>query len=245
MNFISNVLNLLNSLNKKPIVPTPASQPTEPALVPTVTLPTVSPVPTIQPSSKWDFVCLNTTKLTEQDFIEAASILGVEVAVIKCVTEVESKGGGYLPSRKPKILFESHLFNKVTTSKYLQSHPNIASIKWDRTLYKGGEKEYPRLEEAMALDEKAALCSASWGAFQILGSNHKACGFATVEEFVKANIESEKKQLLAFISFVKSNKLDVHLKNKDWESFAKKYNGPGYLQNAYDTKLQDAYNKFK
>ena len=36
-----------------------------------------------------------------------------------------------------------------------------------------------------------------------------------------------------------------NLKAKDWAGFAKKYNGPGYAQNAYDQKLRNAYENFK
>lgn len=37
-------------------------------------------------------------KLTEQDYKDAAGLLGVDVAAIKAVTEVESAGSGFLPS---------------------------------------------------------------------------------------------------------------------------------------------------
>lgn len=245
---IKAISDLLNSNKQKdPSPPSPTPESTSPVLeiplVPEVDNSILPPVED-QPTPKWSFVSTNTIKLTEVDFTEAASLLDVDVAAVKCVTEVESKGGGYLASNRPKILLEAHLFGRLTNQKYTSSHPHISAPKWDRSLYKGGEGEYSRLEEAMKLDEKAALCSASWGLFQILGSNHKACGFATVEDFVKANIESERSQLLAFISFVKTNKLDVHLRNKNWAEFAKKYNGPGYAANQYDVKLQNAYNKF-
>jgi hypothetical protein len=35
------------------------------------------------------------------------------------------------------------------------------------------------------------------------------------------------------------------LKEHDWAGFARKYNGPGYAENAYDQKLKNAYENFK
>ena len=34
-------------------------------------------------------------------------------------------------------------------------------------------------------------------------------------------------------------------KEHDWAGFARKYNGPGYAENAYDQKLKNAYENFK
>ncbi|WP_262919099.1 N-acetylmuramidase family protein [Niabella hibiscisoli] len=48
--------------------------------------------------------------LTEKDFQDAARQLNCEVAAIKAVAEVESKGDGFLPTGEPKILFERHIF---------------------------------------------------------------------------------------------------------------------------------------
>ena len=190
-----------------------------------------------------DFVSSNLETLTEQDFVNVAHFLNVEPEAIKTVFTVESKGSGYLASNRPKILFEAHHFSKYTNHIYDQTYPNISSRVWNRSLYKGGEAEYNRLSQAIALSQAAALKSASWGLFQILGSNYQACGFGCVEDFVKAHVESHFNQLQAFASFLKSTKLDNYLRSKDWTSFAKYYNGPGYAANQYDKKLKQAYEK--
>ena len=44
--------------------------------------------------------------LVESDYIKCSNMLGVNVATIKAVCEVESGGSGFLFSGKPKILFE-------------------------------------------------------------------------------------------------------------------------------------------
>ena len=52
------------------------------------------------------------------------------------------------------------------------------------------------------------------------------------------------KQLEAFARFIKFAELRPNLERKDWTGFAKRYNGPGYAQNQYDKKLEEAYRRF-
>lgn len=183
-------------------------------------------------------------RLTEEDFNRTAEALVCEVACIKAVTEVESSGGGFLASGRPKILFEAHIFSRRTQHRYDATHPDISSAKPNRSLYKGGEREYGRLEEAMALNRQAALESASWGLFQVMGFNHQSAGFDSVDAFVEAMFESEGRHLEAFINFLQSHNLDAPLREKRWADFARGYNGENYAANKYDVKLEDAYEKY-
>lgn len=155
---------------------------------------------------------------------------------------VETGGvGGFLPDDRPRILFESARFHALTDGKYDRAHPTISTKSENPKLYRGGAAEYLRLNEAVALDRHAALCSASWGLFQILGENAAMCGFADVEPYVTAMAASARAQLEAFSAFVKADKLLDALKACDWAGFAARYNGPAYRSNAYDTKLAAAY----
>jgi hypothetical protein len=183
-------------------------------------------------------------KLTDQDFSDCATTLNCLPAAIRAVVSVESAGGGFFSDGRPKILFEAKYFHKLTKGKYDKTNPNISSPVWDRKLYKGGVREWDRLNEAVALDRSAALQSASWGLFQIMGANYKACGFASVDDFVAAMEKSEGDQLKAFVGFIRTNKLDGFLRSLNWAAFAKGYNGPGYAKNQYDKKLAAAYGKF-
>lgn len=185
-------------------------------------------------------------RLTEQDFIHAAEVLECEGAAIKAVAEVEAAGYGFLPDGRPKILFEAHIFSRETGGKYDITHPDISSKRWNRFLYKGGAKEYERLEKAKQLDMQAALKSCSWGKFQIMGFNFKRCGYDDVKSFVEDMYKGESYHLIAFTEFIRSNKrLHKALAAKNWESFAKLYNGPAYRLNKYDEKLKSSYQKFK
>lgn len=184
-------------------------------------------------------------RLTDGDIARAAQVLECQPACIRAVIDVESAGGGFLKDSRPKILFEAHIFSRLTRGRYDQVAPAVSAPKWDRALYKGGAAEYPRLEEAMRLDEAAALKSASWGMFQVMGENHQRCGFQTVHEFVAAMVDGEGHHLDAFAAFVKGNaRMWDALINQDWPAFARLYNGTGYASNRYDEKLAAAFDKF-
>ncbi len=182
--------------------------------------------------------------LTEGDFQAAAEDLGCEVATIKAVAEVEAPGGGFLKFGDPKILFEAHKFSAATGGKYDTTHPRISSKTRNRRLYVGGQGEHYRLQSAVELDRVAALESASWGKFQILGANWKACGFDSLQHFINAMYHSEGLQLRAFVGFCKSQGLANALKKRNWKLFARKYNGPRYYENEYDVKLEAAYKRY-
>jgi hypothetical protein len=183
-------------------------------------------------------------KLTEQDYQRAAKALGCEVAAIKAVAEVESTGSGFLPSGEPKVLFEAHIFDRLTNGRFRKSHPNLSSAKWDRTLYgPAGQHQHKRLAEAVKLDREAALQSASWGAFQVLGSNWKKAGRPSLQAFITAQYKSEGEHLKDFVGYIISAGLADELQRLDWAGVARGYNGPSYAENAYDTKMAKAYKR--
>ncbi|HYC03497.1 MAG TPA: N-acetylmuramidase family protein [Azospirillaceae bacterium] len=182
------------------------------------------------------------TKLADADIARAAAALGCAPAAVRAVLKVETGGkGGFLPDGRPRILFEAHLFSRATGGRYDAGHPAISAPSWNRKLYAGGAGEYDRLAAAVALDRTAALASASWGLFQILGSNFRECGHADVEAFVAAMVSGEGAQLDAFVNYVRRRKLDDELREGRWADFARAYNGPAYAANQYDTKLAAAF----
>lgn len=189
-------------------------------------------------------------RLKEQDFVQAAKLLKCQVAAIKAVAEVESSGDGFLSDGRVKILFEGHIFHKYTKGVYSASHPTISYPKWTTTFYtKGkdadirGDGELARLQQAMALDKTAALMSASYGKFQIMGFNFTLCNYMSVDDFYFDMQLDEGHHLDAFCKYVISMSLADELRDLRWADFARKYNGPEYKKNKYDEKLQLAYLK--
>lgn len=179
--------------------------------------------------------------LTSGDIKNEASALDVDAAAISAVCQVESAHSGFLPDKRPKILFEAHAFHTLTRGVYDRAYPNISAPFWDRSLYgPSGAHQYDRLSVAIGLNRLAGLESASWGRFQIMGSNYKAAGFSDVEKFVQAMMDSEANHLLAFGNFCQSTGILGYLRDHDWEHFALRYNGPGNVAD-YAGKLADAY----
>lgn len=105
----------------------------------------------------------------------------------------------------------------------------------------GTRPEYDRLDRAKAIHADAALESASWGLFQIMGFHWKNLDYPSVKNFVELMYQSEGEQLVAFGRFLKANSLVDHLRNHDWAKFARGYNGSAYKRNRYDEKLAQAY----
>lgn len=170
------------------------------------------------------------TPLSDQDIQAAADRLRCPRAVIDAICDVESAGGGFLPDRRPKILFEAHIFGRLTGHRWTRSHPGISAPAWDRSLYgPAGAHQYERLAEAIQLDRFAALQSPSWGRFQILGINYRMVGYNDIEEFALALCESEMNHLEAFLRFCEARGLNEALRTQDWETFALRYNGPGQV----------------
>lgn len=202
---------------------------------------------------------------TDADFAQAAGFLGCTVSQVRAVWEVESGGGfftdvradilaldgpgGFLDGDLPKILFEAHVFDRLTGGKFRAAYPNLSSPSWNRKLYVGGQGEYARLYRAMTLDHDAALKSASWGGAQIMGFNYDKAGYMDVESFVEAMKRGEKEHLLAFAAFVKNSHLDDELRQVSGDPrtcapFAAGYNGQGFAANRYDAKIADAFLKW-
>ncbi|WP_396173249.1 N-acetylmuramidase domain-containing protein [Flavobacterium sp.] len=198
----------------------------------------------------------NSKFLSEQDLIDFANTFQLELAIVKAVNEVESNGKGFLLSGKPKILFEGHIFWRelekrgINPNEYHNSTTaDVLYKSWTKQYYLGGEAEQVRLQKAMQLGSgqsfiDAANASASWGSFQIMGFNALSLGYSSIADFVQKMHINEGEHLKAFGQFLKINHLIPYLQSKNWEEFAKRYNGPSYKVNKYDTKLAAAFAKY-
>ncbi|HYO65828.1 MAG TPA: N-acetylmuramidase domain-containing protein, partial [Archangium sp.] len=181
------------------------------------------------------------TALTAQGIQACADKLSVHPAEIWAVLQIETRGCGYFADRRPAILFERHVFSRRTQGRFDAQAPDISNRKAGG--YASGPAEYPRLERAMALDEQAALESASWGLGQVMGYHANDLGYGSVEQFVSRMMASEDEQLAAMATFIQHHGLDQALRNHDWAAFAHGYNGAGYAKNEYDKKLAAAYQR--
>ena len=184
--------------------------------------------------------------LTESDISEAAQALDVDVAVVKAIIRTEAPNGGFTSGGQVTCLFERHKMYQflgdagLDAKQYARSYPNL--VNPNRGGYIGGTAENARLVNAMHIHRESALKSASYGRFQTMGFNFKACGYDDVESFYAEMCSSEGKQLQAFVQFIKSNPaLLKALQARDWAQVALQYNGKGYKINQYDLKLARYY----
>lgn len=189
--------------------------------------------------------------ILDNDLHNMAKKINVDLAVIQAIKQIEAQASGF-KNGLPVILFERHIFYKqlkkhgFNADELSLTYPQLINKKSGG--YLGGNQENYRLEMARQIDEVSAIESASWGLFQIMGYHWQALDYQSAHEFETMMSESEKNQLDAFYRFItlpSNKKILTSMKNKDFVSFAKYYNGTGYKKNQYDEKLQAAYEHFK
>jgi hypothetical protein len=173
-----------------------------------------------------------------------AARIGIDKGVAVAVIAVESGGSGLGPDGRMIIRFENHLFwsywGKNNAAAYGQYFTFDQNISWQGHRYRpqpGGQwldvhqnqnSEWAAFNLATTIDATAAKKSISMGLTQILGSNHRAIGYASPDAMFAAFAADEKFQLLGFFNFVKNDQRQINaLRNHDYVGFARIYNGPG------------------
>lgn len=200
------------------------------------------PVPVLAPSSPAAETLLRGVgyAISQSGFDRIKALLGTGEAEIWAIIAVETKGYGFLTSKRPVILFERHKFHRHTGGVYDNSHPDISHPKWGG--YAGDQ--YQKMARAAALNHAAALKSASWGLGQVLGENAEELDYPDVIDFVARMRSSEDEHLEAMARFIVTNGLADALHNHDWRTFARRYNGPQYEKNSYHTRLDSRYRRY-
>lgn len=183
-------------------------------------------------------------EITDADYRSAAMTLGCEEAAIRAIAKVESPRGPFEDDGEPSILFERHVFHRLTNGRFDSLAPDISNPH--RGGYGKYSEQHPKLQRAAALDRSAALMSASWGQFQIMGENYRQAGHPTLQSFINAMYRDASSQLRALVDFIRNDRrlLDA-IRAKDWERFARIYNGPAYAEHEYDVRIARAYDQIK
>jgi len=189
-------------------------------------------------------------KLTEAQIATQAKVLGIEVAALRAVIEVECKGSGFNADGTPVILFERHVMRQrliankrdIDLSLISAERPDLCSKSTGA--YGLYSAQHGRLAAATKYHRESALESCSWGIGQVMGYHWQALGYPSLQAFINAMYKDEASQLEAMCRYIKANNLVNALKNKDWKAFARGYNGKEYAKNSYDVKLGNAYKKW-
>lgn len=182
---------------------------------------------------------------------QVARRYGFEPAAFLSVIEIESNGNPFEEDGKtPRFLFERHVFHREL-KKYAPDrlkeaiNAGLAIPQWDRkTQYKDQGNSAGRmalLVRARAIHAECANRSCSWGVGQTMGFLATEIGYASATQMVQMMATGIGSQLDAMARFIRSKGLKDKLNGHDWAGFALVYNGPGYRQNSYDTKLDAAF----
>jgi hypothetical protein len=187
------------------------------------------------------------TPLRDGDFrASGARLGGVAPEAIHAFWVTEAAGAGFQDGL-PKILPEPHVFSRATGGRFDRTNPDVSYPTWGERPYPATQdKRYAVLLRMVSLDVDAGFGSASWGAPQILGQNHDACGYATAFDFALAVSRDEATQLRAFEAFVNAAGILPHLRKvgraeASWGPVALIYNGPAAARNSYAARMARNY----
>jgi hypothetical protein len=181
--------------------------------------------------------------ISDAAFAHAAWMLRCDVPAIKAVAIKETgRWGAWMPDGAPVILYEPHRFHALTGGKFDRAHPTLSYPKWGARPYGMNSEQHIKLAAAAKLDRDAALKSASWGLFQIMGSNYRRAGHASLQSFIDAAYRDVDEHLRMFVHFIASDptgELPVALRTHDWRKFKIRYNGSG--ENGYEVELKKIF----
>ena len=185
-----------------------------------------------------------------QSLAPVAAYLGVELAALVAVVEVESAGQIFAPSsvgeNMPVIRWEGHYFYKL-----LKGGTRTTAVAAGLAAPKAGEVKNPAsqdgryriLAKATAIDEEAAYSSISIGVGQVMGSHYAKLGYASARAMFSAAKKGLVGQVEIMAAYIEEFGLADELRRRDWSAFARGYNGPAYAKNAYDKKMKAAYER--
>lgn len=185
--------------------------------------------------------------VTDAELRGFADRLGCTLKQLRAVSLVESSGGGFDRLGRPKILFERHLFHRLTNGKWSpRSFSNPKGGGYDAS-------SWDKLLAACAYDPDAAFGACSWGKFQVLGlhaslrapDGSPRFGFADSFTLAKSTVASEAAHYELLTRYIDVFDLKGELRALSTDPatcrpFAKGYNGPAYEKGGYHRKLADA-----
>lgn len=203
----------------------------------------------VAPTARWDaaaqaallahFTNRDANAVASTDLDRFAQRLGCSAKQIVAVAMVESGGAGFDTAGRPKILFERHLFHRLTQGRWSPASFSQAQG--------GGYKEssWEKLGAACGHDPDAAFSSASWGKFQVLGMHWAKLGYPSPYALAWTTAQSEGDHYELLIRYIETFGLKPAIRQlsanpETCRDFAKLYNGPGYRTFQYHIKLARA-----
>jgi len=212
-----------------------------PELAPPPTQVLVAPV-TAEPAAH---TLVNTWNRYGGLLLQEAARLEIHPGIAVAVLAAESRGEPFDRHGRLIIRFENHIFyeywGKANEERFRQHFTFDTNESWKghqwrpdansdwQPMHRFGDQdtEWRALETARALNEKAALYAISMGAPQIMGFNHTAIGYPTVQAMFADFSRDVRSQLTSLFRFMEVNGLVEAVRNGDFLTFARIYNGTG------------------
>ena len=191
------------------------------------------------------------TDETRREIAVIANDLELELEALLAIAEVESGGKGFAivgGRPEPLIRFEGHYFDRRLSPANRQraradglASPAAGAVANPRT--QAGR--WALLEKACAIDAKAANESVSWGIGQVMGAHWAWLGYADVHALVAEARCGVAGQIRLMACYIEKAGLSAAVRRRDWEAFARGYNGPQYRRYGYHRKIAAAYHRFR
>ncbi len=176
--------------------------------------------------------------------LQEADRVGIHPGLAVAVLAAESKGEPFDANGRLIIRFENHIFytywGKENEERFRQHFTFATDESWKGHQWRADvnsawqpvhpgdqESEWRVFTFARTLDEKAAMYSISMGAPQIMGFNHRSIGYDTVQAMFNAFSSDARAQITSLFRFMEVNKLVNAVRDSDFHTFAKVYNGAG------------------
>lgn len=181
----------------------------------------------------------NAPAITQQQLQGIADSLGCSLKQIAAVASVESSGGGFDKQGRPKILYERHLFHRLTDGKWSPSGFSQSSGGGY------GDSSWEKLTAACGRDPDAAFSAVSWGKFQVLGLHWSKLGYASPYELALSTVQSEAAHYELLARYCRTFGLvddiqRISTSPNDCIGFAQSYNGPNFRRFEYHNRLASA-----
>lgn len=197
--------------------------------------------------------------VSKDQISKISASVGLDYARLMAFISVESGGIGFStetgkiiiqfePTWFHKYLIQFKVAHEYTSSVGANGKTSYKIVVGDKVIFNGVEgqaAEWVAFNTAFAIHPQAAMLSTSIGMMQVMGFNHIAAGYATVDAMYDDFKKGEAQQVQGAANFIKNNPSLLNaIKIKDWAKAAHYYNGAGYAVNKYDTKLANAYIKY-
>jgi hypothetical protein len=205
--------------------------------------------------------------ITKELITRAAAPFGFNPDTCYAVARTESGLSGF-DAKTGKILiqFEPHVFRRNLPAADLATYRRIvgkanknealspaeAGLLALYVLVFGNEvelqaPEWRAFNAAFRINQEAAIKGASWGAFQILGENHLAAGYADARAMHADYLTGEAAQVSSFLRYCAGHPTPRRVlaaKSPDLEAFAdfaQYYNGKNYHVKGYHKTMLKHY----